>query len=127
VARGKGESGAALVEFAMVVGLFVFILYGLVSFGMVLATKQKATNAVADAARAAVGAADDTAAINAATVRVASILKPGSYTLTPAPSVAACGTNRCITVTIVYNMPESPGLGLVVPATSTASAKVQYA
>src|SRR5580765_3522295 len=53
---GRDQSGAALVEFSLVVGLFAFILYGLVSFGMVLATKQKVTAAASDGARAAVGA-----------------------------------------------------------------------
>ena len=64
------ESGAALVEFALVVGLFVFILYGLISFGMILATKQRITNAAAEAARAAVGESNDADAISVATARV---------------------------------------------------------
>jgi Flp pilus assembly protein TadG len=116
-----------MVEFAMVVGLFIFILYGLVSFGMVLATKQRVTSAASDAARAAVGETSDANAIAAATTRVAASLTAGSYNLTPAPSVAVCGgTHRCITVTIVYNLQPSPGLGLVVPPTTTAKAVVQY-
>lgn len=127
-ARGKGESGAALVEFALVVGLFVFILYGLISFGMVLATKQQVTNAAADAARAAVGQADDTDAIDAAEARVVAALGAvgTKYTLDPPISVASCGSNQCITVTIVYNLAPSPGLGLVIPPTTTAKSVVQY-
>ncbi len=128
----RDQSGAAMVEFALVVGLFVFILYGLVSFGMVLATKQKVTSAASDAARAAVGQPNldglDTAATQAATTRAAASLTAGSYTLTP--SFSNCGTvavpHRCITVTIVYNLQPSPGLGLVVPSTTTATATVQY-
>ena len=46
--RRGDESGAALVEFALVVGLFVFVLYGLVWFGMMLALKQGVTNAAAE-------------------------------------------------------------------------------
>lgn len=116
-----------MVEFALVVGLFAFILYGLVSFGMVLATKQRVTNAASDAARAAVGEANAGSAITAATNRVAAALPAGSYTLSPPPSTGPCGTHQCITVTIVYNLQPSPGLGLVVPPTTTASAIVQYA
>lgn len=111
----------------MVVGLFVFILYGLISFGLVLATKQQVTNAAADAARAAVGQTDDAAAIAAATARVDAALTAGNYTLDPPISVSDCGSNKCITVTILYNLEPAPGLGLVIPPTTTAKSVVQYA
>ena len=57
--RERGESGAALVEFALVIGLFMLILYGLISYGMILATKQRVTNAASEAARSAVGETSD--------------------------------------------------------------------
>ena len=62
--RERGESGAALVEFALVIGLFMLILYGLISYGMIMATKQRVTNAASEAARSAVGEANDAAAIS---------------------------------------------------------------
>jgi Flp pilus assembly protein TadG len=127
----RDQSGVALVEFALVVGLFVFILYGLISFGMILATKQRVTNAAAEGARAAVGAADSAAAISAATARVTSSgLPAGSYTANYTP--AACGSNQCITVTITYDLqnhpvvPPAPGLGLVTPNTISSTAVVQW-
>lgn len=124
----RDESGAALVEFAAVVGLFAFILYGLVSFGMVLATKQKVTNTATDAARAAVGAADLAAAQAQAAARVATELgAPGSaYTATYAAEPSCPAPAECIRVKIVYNLPASPGLGLVTPPTTTSEAVVQY-
>lgn len=129
----RDQSGAAAVEFALVVGLFVFILYGLVAFGMVLATKQRVTNAAAEGARAAVGSANATEAVNAATARVlAAGLPVGAYT--PVYSTAPCGTsgNECITVKITYDLdtnpviPPAPGLGLVMPPKMSSTAVVQF-
>ena len=127
----RDQSGAAAVEFALVVGLFIFILYGLISFGMILATKQRITNAAAEGARAAVGQTSAAAAVTAATNRVlAAGLPAGAYT--PTYTTAACGSNQCITVTITYNLagnpvvPPAPGLGLVTPSTISSSAVVQY-
>lgn len=129
----RDQSGAAAVEFALVVGLFVFILYGLIAFGMVLATKQRVTNAAAEGARAAVGSATAADAVVAATDRVAAAgLPAGAYT--PTYTTATCGTsgNECITVTITYNLdtnpviPPAPGLGLVMPKKMTSTAIVQF-
>ena len=129
----RDQSGAAAVEFALVVGLFVFILYGLIAFGMVLATKQRVTNAAAEGARAAVGSANAADAVTAATARVlAAGLPAGAYT--PTYTTGACGTsgNECITVRITYNLnthpviPPAPGLGLVMPSTMFSEATVQF-
>jgi len=121
-----------MVEFALVAGLFVFIIYGLVAFGMILATKQRVTNAAAEGARAAVGQTNSADAVSAATARVQAALgMPGAYT--PLYSTAACGSNQCITVTITYDLaanpvvPPAPGLGLVTPSSISSTAVVQYA
>ena len=120
-------------EFALVVGLFVFILYGLVAFGMVLATKQRVTNAAAEGARAAVGSANAPDAVNAATARVlAAGLPVGAYT--PVYTTAPCGTtgNECITVSITWTYKDhpvvttAPGLGLVMPESFGSTATVQF-
>ena len=130
---GRDQSGVAAVEFSLVVGLFVFILYGLIAFGMILATKQRVTNAAAEAARAAVGSANAADAVNAATARVlVAGLPSGAYT--PEYSTAPCGTsgNECITVKITYNLdtnpviPPAPGLGLVTPKKMSSTAVVQF-
>ena len=132
----RDQSGAAAVEFALVVGLFVFILYGLISFGMILATKQRITNAAAEGARAAVGQTNAADAKNAAITRVAAAgLPAGAYSIGPGPgepSVYACGSFQCIEVTVTYNLaanpvvPPAPGLGLVTPNTISSKAVVQY-
>ncbi len=133
----RNEAGAALVEFALVVGLFVMILYGLIYFGMALATKQRVTNAAAEGARSAVGAASPADAQTAAQNRVQALLGApnGRYTVNPvaAPcNVAVTNGPQCITVTIDWDwdnhpaVPAAPGLGLVPVNTLGSTAVVQY-
>lgn len=137
--RAAGESGAALVEFAVVIGLFVSVLYGLIAFGMMLALKQSVTSAAAEAARAAVGITTDGAAITTAQTTAADRLdwlSPAQQAaliitptiLNPCPN----GSGRCIRVEITYPyagnelIPPAPGLGLVTPSSfgSTAVVKI---
>lgn len=132
----RDESGAALLEFSLVFLLFAMILYGLIAFGMILATKQRITSAASGAARAAVGAASDADAVSRATQRVQDALgTPGSYT--PNYSTAPCNSAvpagpRCITVRITWDyenhpiVPPAPGLGLVTPDEFGATAVVQF-
>ncbi len=133
-----------MVEFALVVGIFVFILYGLIAFGMILATKQNVTSAAAEAARAAVGATDGSTAVSTAQARVVKALgaSNGRYTVGPDPTgprVGNCDLSlpantgaQCITVEITYDLdghpvvPPAPGLGLVTPESLTSMAVVQY-
>jgi Flp pilus assembly protein TadG len=110
----------------------MFILYGLISYGMIMATKQRVTNAASEAARSAVGSADDAAAIATATTRVNSLLSGSAGSYTPLVTTAACGTSTCIKVKVTWDyknhpiMPPSPGLGLVTPDNIVSEAQVQY-
>ena len=129
--RRRDQRGAAAVEFALVFGIFFMVLYGLICFGMTLATKQRITNAAAEAARAAVGQSTESGAVDAATARVlAAGLPAGAFT--PQYSTGSCGLNQCITVTITYDLknhpvvPPAPGLGIVLPDSMTSTATVQY-
>ena len=133
----RSESGVAMVEFALVVGIFVMVLYGLVYYGMALATKQRVTNAAAEGARAAVGAASQADAQTIAQNRVVSLLGTpnGRYTVTPvaAPcNVSAPTGPQCITVTITYDwenhpaVPAAPGLNLAPVPSLGSTAVVQY-
>ena len=45
-----------MVEFALVIGLFVLVLYGLIAYGLALDLKQNMTHAATEGARAAIGA-----------------------------------------------------------------------
>lgn len=138
----RDERGAALVEFAIVFGLFVFILYGLVAFGMMLALKQSMTNASAEAARSAIGISDDATAISRATTTAQQRLnwlsgadwsqgQKGAVTITPSIATCSGGSGRCLTVNVSYNysghplVPPAPGLGLVTPNSFFSSSTVQ--
>ncbi len=130
--RERGESGAALVEFALVIGLFMLILYGLISYGMIMATKQRVTNAASEAARSAVGQTSDAAAIATATTRVNALLSGGSYAPVPVVTTAPCGSHTCVKVKITWDyknhpvVPPAPGIGLFTPDNIVSEAQVQY-
>jgi len=111
----------------MVVGLFAFILYGIVTYGSILSQKQTVTNVASEAARSAVGATDLTGATTLARQRVEAALGTTGYTATYVTDAACTSPAKCIKVTILYNLQSSPGLGLIVPSTTTSSASVQYA
>ena len=126
-----------MVEFALVAGLFVLILYALIYFGMALATKQRVTNAAAEGARAAVGAATAGDAQTVAQNRVLDLLGTanGRYTVTPVagPCTTSAPTGpQCIKVTITYDwgghpvVPAAPGLGLLPVSSLGSTATVQY-
>ena len=129
--RGNNESGAAILEFSLVVILFVSFLYALIAFGVILAKKQEITNAAADGARAAVGS---TTPATEAQARVEQALgAPGAkYTATYIPGPCTGGTGNCITVTIDWDyagnpvVPNPPLFGKVTPDTLSAKAVVQY-
>ena len=129
--RRRGESGAAILEFSLVVILFVSFLYALIAFGVILAKKQEITNAAADGARAAVGSSDPT---NAARLRVRDALGDPASRYTDNYVTGSCtgGSGSCITVTIDWNyganpvVPNPPLFGKVAPDTLSAKAVVQY-
>lgn len=138
----RDESGVAILEFALVAIPFFFILYGLITFGMILALKQSVTNASAEAARSAVGAADfSTAATKAKASAVQRLGWLGSkfnandaaqFTTEEVDCVASSGAKDCIKVTIAYQyddnplVPPAPGLGLFVPSQISSQSTVKF-
>jgi hypothetical protein len=50
----RGEDGVAVVEFAIVAGLFIVLLWGILSYGAIFATKQAMAHAASEAALVAV-------------------------------------------------------------------------
>lgn len=51
--RGAGETGAAVLEFALIAVLLFTLVFGIIGFGLVLSFKQDMTRAAAEGARAA--------------------------------------------------------------------------
>lgn len=62
----RQQKGQALVEFAMVVTLFLFLLMGIIDFGRFLYIKHSLDKATREAARAAVVELDSAASVNTA-------------------------------------------------------------
>ncbi|MBV9934554.1 MAG: pilus assembly protein, partial [Actinobacteria bacterium] len=139
----RDERGAALLEFALVFGIFVFVLYGLIAYGMMLSTKNSITHAAAEGARAAIGvSAGDTngngiddrldAAKNQALASLGWMNTAQKNATTITPTFGSCPTT-CVKVDISYNydrqplVPPAPGLGLVTPSSLTSEAIVAVA
>jgi Flp pilus assembly protein TadG len=149
--RKRSERGAALLEFVLVIPIFLFVLYGLIAFGMAISLKQSITHAASQGARSAIGApvtSACTAPTNgdtpqqcawklAASNQVQSALHwmgSNEAYVTVTPSVAACAgdsSNQCITVVLDYDyqnhplIPSAPGLGIINPTRLTSTAIVQ--
>jgi len=135
-----------MVEFALVIGLFVLVLYGLIAYGLALDLKQNMTHAATEGARAAIGAVptgvetqDDAAkrvALDTVDHAMASFSQWEKTTAYRDASIDQCGqspptTAKCITVTLTYPygtkpiVPNAPGLGVVIPDTMTSKAVVE--
>jgi Flp pilus assembly protein TadG len=54
--KSKGERGATLVEAALVLPVFLLILFGIIGFGVDLGLQQSVTHAASEAARGAISA-----------------------------------------------------------------------
>lgn len=136
----RDERGAALLEFALVFGIFVFVLYALIAYGMMMSLKNSVTHAAAEGARAAIGvSAGDTngngiddrldAAKAQALASLAWMNSAQKSATTITPTWGSCPTT-CVKVDISYNysqqplIPQAPGLGLVTPSTLTSDAIV---
>ena len=136
-----------MVEFALVVVLLIALLYGIISYGLILAAQSTITQAAADGARAGIVAsstAKATAEIQAGN-DVGWLDKGACYepdagtgtagaTLSCTATEGACASNannQCLTVTVIYNysksplFPELPGMGVITPSTISSSNTLQ--
>jgi Flp pilus assembly protein TadG len=128
-----------MVEFAFVVVLLIALLYGIISYGLILAAQSTVTQAAADGARAGIVASTSNQASTAeiqAGNDVSWMGKGPCYeqdVVPPGPSTAAISckatpeqcpsisTNQCLKVTVTYNYKSSPlfpilpGLGIITP------------
>jgi Flp pilus assembly protein TadG len=138
------ERGAELIEFAVVVVLLITILYGIITYGLILAAQSTITSAAADAARSGLVATTTAAAVTAAEGQAGTDvgwLNKGtcgtaSTTITCVATPEQCPSNtaiECLKVTVTYNysssplFPELPGLGLITPSTISSTNVVQMA
>ncbi len=68
---GEDERGAELIEFAVVVVLLITLLYGIITYGVILAAQATVTQAAADAARSGIVQGTGTTNCNGQTVSAA--------------------------------------------------------
>lgn len=83
------ERGASLVEFAIVLPLFLVLIGGMVDFGRAFYTEVMLTNAAREGARSA--------------------MYSGTAANTSARAIAAAGNDSTLTVTVTNPCPASPG------------------
>jgi Flp pilus assembly protein TadG len=69
--HGEDERGAELLEFALVVVLLITLLYGIITYGVILAAQATVTQAAADAARSGIVQGTGTTDCNGSTVSAA--------------------------------------------------------
>jgi Flp pilus assembly protein TadG len=141
------ERGAEMVEFAFVVVLLVALLYGIISYGLVLAAQSTLTQAAADAARSGIVASPSATAVTTAEGEAANDVAwmgkgchehdvPGSpsspITCTAVPESCPSNMNStCLAVTVTYDyassplFPELPGLGVIMPSSISSTNVLQ--
>ncbi|MGH3372276.1 MAG: TadE/TadG family type IV pilus assembly protein [Nocardioidaceae bacterium] len=127
--RFRDQRGAALVEFVICSTLFLVLIYGLISFGVIFGVKHTLTSAASEGARAAVGAPLNSGCstprcneIAAAKAKADQVIDGGLgsravHVPTIAPTVATCAgsSHDCITVTVTYPYADHPVLPQLVP------------
>ena len=147
--RRRTESGAAAVEFALVLPLLMLLLFGIISYGVMLSFRQSLSQAAAEGARAAAvtfveGQKQDEAysSVNQAldsfgVTCTAGTLKKGSSTVgtcavtTPGACTPAATGVKCVKVTLTYNYRDNPivpsflGIDIAIPKKLTYSAQAR--
>jgi Flp pilus assembly protein TadG len=133
------QRGAALVEFCIVLPLFVTLLFGMIDWGWYFAIREIAVNATREGARTGSVAPSTATATSDATSAVRNYLQNAlgsSYIQSPTVTTGACSvpTSQCISVQltdypVVAGRPSSSITGLVawthVPTTLTVKTEMR--
>jgi len=135
-ALSRRQRGVAAVEFALILPVMFLLIYGMITYGLILVAQQTLTVAVGEGARAALRySTNPTSAACQAVDSSASWLGTNiSGCATTAPAPATCpypAASQCLTVTATFPyaqtplVPTLPGFNLMLPSTLKASAIVQ--
>ncbi len=134
--RDANERGAEMIEFAIVVVLLITLLYGIITYGLILAAQATITQAAADAARSgivtpstAVATAQAQAGTDLGWMNKGACGTSGTTTTCVATQIPCPSNtlNTCLKVTVSYNysssplFPELPGLGVITPSTISST------
>ena len=100
----KHRRGAAVVEFAMVVPVFVLLIFGMIEFGRAVMVQQVLVNATREGARQAVL---DGSTLTDVQARIdvylsASVINGATTTVTPDPQAAGFGAPVTVTISIPF-------------------------
>lgn len=140
--RRRAQGGSVAVEFAVIFPLFFMIMYGIITFALIMVAQQNLTLAAEEGARAALNWQSSTslqnalynrgqAACTAANLMAASLVRTA---LTCTPTSASCGpgnTMQCISVALSFDYKSNPLvptlaiLGVTLPKTLNSTATVQ--
>ena len=148
--RRRTDDGAAAVEFALVLPLLVLLLFGIISYGVMLSFRQSLSQAAAEGARAAavtfleddkqdeaIAAVDQALDSFGLTCAAPNLLKDGTDVgacTVSTPGVctpAAAAGVECVTVALTFDyrdhpiVPSFPGVGYVMPEQLTYSAQAR--
>lgn len=141
--RRRRDDGVAAVEFALVLPIFIALIFGIISYGWMLSYRQGISQAAAEGARAmAVSVSPTGSTVPAERARAAVNRSLASYGVTctsagtltrNGATVGTCGvstsacatgsTTQCARVAISHDyranplIPSFPGLGITLPAT----------
>lgn len=132
-----GQDGAVVVEFAVVFVLFVMILWGILTYGVIFAAQQTVTHAAGEAARATVGhtSQEDAkdVALGVATEQLAWLGDSGepdredvTFDACPAPA----DDQTCVYVEYAYPWQDDPLItplfDIAIPSTLTGTAVLTW-
>jgi Flp pilus assembly protein TadG len=135
-ARDGRSRGQSLVEFALVVPVFLMIAFGTIDFGLAFDASMVITNAAREGAREGV-TNPSTTAVTARVREVAGRLNNSNLTVSVScrtTSGAACSggvsgatTGNTLLVTVNYNYPMITPIafGTIIPLSSTAQMRVE--
>ena len=100
----KNRRGAAVVEFAMVVPVFVLLVFGMIEFGRAVMVQQVLVNATREGARQAVLDGSTLADVQARidVYLLASSINGATTTVTPAPEAAGFGEPVVVTISVPF-------------------------
>jgi Flp pilus assembly protein TadG len=101
----KRRRGAAAVEFAIVLPVFVILVFGMIEYGRMVMVQQVITNASREGARKAVLDGATTSSVQSAVTSYLTSAKisGGSATVSPNPTSAAAGDPVTVTVSIPFS------------------------
>jgi Flp pilus assembly protein TadG len=141
VTAGRHSRGQSLVEFALVVPLFLLLVAGMVDFGMGLFSNITLINAVREGARLGVTSPGDTAAMEARVRSMSSGLNAADLAVStscerpdaaPATTYHACtspawqsGDAVVVTGRFTYRMIWPLAMGTTIPLTTTVRMRIE--